>query len=213
MDMKDYINENYADIALLDCRIFREENCARAALQKVDETRRRKIEECNNPGERWLSLGAGLLGQFLLHRRGIESAALQFEPDGRPVVAGNAAFLSLSHSGFFAMAGLSSAPIGVDVELHQPGQMFIAEHFFTPDELQLMAGDADKLACFYRIWSRKECIIKRDGLRDLRELSIFEAENRGRFHDFPLDGYSCVCYVSGDIQPQLYILSREDLSI
>ena len=203
----------FADVVLLDCRIFQDEDCRLAAFQRVDPARQHKIEAYAAGSDRRLSLGAGLLAAYLLRTHGIDPARLSFASDGRPELTGEDAFLSLSHAGCFAMAGLSSHPIGVDIEEHQPRQMMIADHFFTPDERDCLARATDQTECFFRLWSRKECMLKRDGLADLRDISALRPQSGGTFLDFPLPGYSCVCYCNEIIRPTFHVLGRKELSL
>lgn len=199
----------YADIALLDCGSRLDPYSVPAMLELAGETRRQKIAAQETEQDRRLSLGAGLLARLLLLRRGIAPDSLSFDSDGRPTVPG--AFLSLSHGGRYAMAGLSSAPIGVDVEPHQPERLNIADHFFTAEERRQLEESPDRVACFFQIWSRKECLIKRDGLRDLRELPTELPAYRGLFHDISLPGNSCVSCVGKEITPRVEILDWERL--
>lgn len=199
----------YGDIALLDCGTFLDPRRIPAMLALVDETRRQKIAAQKTEQDRRLSLGAGLLAHLLLLNRGIAPNLLSFGPDGRPALPG--AFLSLSHGGGYAMAGLSSAPIGVDVEEHQPDRLHIADHFFTEAERRQLAESPDRLDCFFRVWSRKECVIKRNGLRDLRKLDTEHPECQGRFHDVSLPGHSCVYCLTEGITPQVEIFDWEML--
>ncbi|MCC8163770.1 MAG: 4'-phosphopantetheinyl transferase superfamily protein [Lachnospiraceae bacterium] len=203
------MKNNFTEVILLNCSPLRDPTFFYAALPIVDETRRNKIAACRSEEERCLSLGAGLLCHWLLKRTDISSEHLCFAADGRPVLADVPAYLSLSHSGCYAMAGISSSPIGVDVEIHRLESIPIAGHFFTPEEQKILSASDNQVACFSDIWCRKECMIKRDGLQDLRELSTLNPQNDACFYDFPLDGYSCVCYGSKNITPRFYPVSLE----
>ena len=208
---QNYKTNHYADVVLLDCRILRDPSCWSAAFQRVSPARRDKIADCTTGEDRRLSLGVGLLAAHILYARGIDPARLVFAPDGRPTILGGGAFLSLSHAGDFAMAGLSSAPIGVDLERHQPEQMVIADHFFTSDERASLACAPDQTTRFFQLWSRKECLIKRDGPADLRQISALAPPDGGVFYDFPLAGYSCVCYCTSSARPNFMVLDRGNL--
>ena len=39
----------------------------------------------------------------------------------------------------------------------------LARHCFSPAEQRAVAGDPDPMHAFYRVWSRKEAVIKADG--------------------------------------------------
>ena len=73
---------------------------------------------------------------------------------------------NLSHSGdrFIVALALSVDP-GVDVELIRPRRSLdrLARHCFSPAEQRAVADDPDPMHAFYRVWSRKEAVIKADG--------------------------------------------------
>ena len=73
---------------------------------------------------------------------------------------------NLSHSGdrFIVALALGLDP-GVDVELIRPRRSLdrLARHCFSPAEQRAVAGDPDPVHAFYRVWSRKEAVIKADG--------------------------------------------------
>lgn len=195
------MNDGTAEVILLDCDFLRSGAWFRALHARMDPVRRHKIDACPDGAQRRLSLGVGALARYLLARNGIPPSALSFAPDGRPVVGIPGAYLSLSHAGRYAMAGFSPRPIGVDVEEHNPEHLLIAGHFFTEAERQLLDRAEQPLDFFFRLWSRKECVVKRDGLADLRELSVLSGEVSGTFWEFPLPGYSCCAYTSCRVYP------------
>ena len=73
---------------------------------------------------------------------------------------------NLSHSGerFILALSLGMDP-GVDVELIRPRRSLalLARHCFSPAEQRAVAGDPDPMLAFYRVWARKEAVIKADG--------------------------------------------------
>ena len=73
---------------------------------------------------------------------------------------------NLTHSGdrFVVALALGLDP-GVDVELIRPRRSLdlLARHCFSPAERRAVAGDPDPMHAFYRVWSRKEAVIKADG--------------------------------------------------
>lgn len=199
-----YTKREKTEVYLLDCRPLKNRELFERLFHEQDEARKEKILRCRDEGERRLSLGGGCLLRFALEDRGIEPGKLSFGPDGAPKVEGAKAWISLSHSGDYAMAAVSPQPVAVDVEQWEPGRMYIAEHFFTEGEKAALAAAPSPCEEFHRIWSRKECLIKRDGLRDLRELDTF-APQEGTFHDFPLEGYSCICLCSEGQRTELRV--------
>ena len=75
---------------------------------------------------------------------------------------------NISHSGdIVCMAFVQEAPVGIDVEdiLSLPDLDQVASRFFSPGEqldLNKLSG-TEKVAAFYRCWTRKEAVIKACG--------------------------------------------------
>ena len=101
----------------------------------------------------------------------INPAAVQFEygPYGKPELAGdNSLRFNLSHSGDLAIVGLAKAsPVGVDVERIRPVHEVegVARRFFRPEEADavLARNGRERIRAFFRIWTRKESLLKLTG--------------------------------------------------
>ncbi|WP_198017151.1 4'-phosphopantetheinyl transferase family protein [Methylocapsa acidiphila] len=99
---------------------------------------------------------------------------------GKPRLAGDPApHFNVSHSGAFALIGISDRQIGVDIELMRDKveELDLARSFFSVDEHRFLAGLAQpaRRAGFYRIWTAKEAVLKALGLgiaNHLRDFSI-----------------------------------------
>ena len=119
--------------------------------------------------------------EFLVCRgalRQILGGALDIEPLAVPILEGPHGKPSLapgrrpeigfnvSHSGerFVVAAAVGMAP-GVDVERVRPRRNLpgLARRFFSPAEQEEVAAAPDPLQAFYRVWTRKEAVIKADG--------------------------------------------------
>lgn len=96
-------------------------------------------------------------------------AAIAFElgERGKPFLAGHPVEFNLSHSGDWGVVAIGRRPLGVDVERMKPIREFdlLVERYFSPDEQRQMAAfdPADRIAAFYRAWSRKEAFMKATG--------------------------------------------------
>lgn len=94
-------------------------------------------------------------------------------------------FFNLSHSGNLALCIVSSIiDIGVDVELRKPIQdvLDIAKLVCTEEEYKILLNDGEKnlQKNFYRIWTRKEALVKALGVGlscSLNCLSVTFLEN------------------------------------
>ena len=79
---------------------------------------------------------------------------------GKPLFAGLAdRWFSLSHSGGIALCALSSAPVGVDVELMRPRREGLPAYALSEAE---RAGFDGTWEAFYRLWTLKESWCKRE---------------------------------------------------
>jgi 4'-phosphopantetheinyl transferase len=114
---------------------------------------------------------------------------------GKPALFDTSSQLTfnLSHSRTVGLAAVGyGAPLGVDVEDVRPIEPGVAEHYFSApelSELSKLTGDA-WLSGFYRCWTRKEAILKAEGIGLHLALDSFdvglsaEAELRATRHRF-----------------------------
>lgn len=110
------------------------------------------------------------LRRILSRYLGIAPAAIEFEYGewGKPQLIDSKLHFNLSHSGEFAIVGISQAqPLGIDIEASEslPDLADIALLHFSPNEqadlFSLQPENQHK--GFYNCWTRKEAYIKADG--------------------------------------------------
>ena len=65
-----------------------------------------------------------------------ELPQLELSPRGKPLIPGQGRWLSLSHSGGYALCALSPFPVGVDIECIKPHRPGLPAFCFTPAELE-----------------------------------------------------------------------------
>jgi 4'-phosphopantetheinyl transferase len=97
---------------------------------------------------------------------------------GKPAVEGESGLhFSLSHSKTVAVVAVTrEGPVGVDVEDVRPIEEAVAATHFSPAEvvdLSTLRGE-DWLAGFYRCWTRKEAVLKAEGVGLHRALDGFD---------------------------------------
>jgi 4'-phosphopantetheinyl transferase len=97
---------------------------------------------------------------------------------GKPELPGETSLkFSLSHSKSIAVLAVDHAqPVGVDVEDVRPIEAEVADGHFSATELsdlRGLQGDA-WLTGFYRCWTRKEAILKAEGVGLSRALDSFD---------------------------------------
>lgn len=107
--------------------------------------------------------------RHILARYVLEPAAelsFDYAEHGKPSLTGaSAPAFNLSHSYQLALVAVSrSGRVGVDVEHHRSARQLerIAARFFAPVEHQVLIAipEGERLAAFYRTWTRKEAYLK-----------------------------------------------------
>jgi 4'-phosphopantetheinyl transferase len=105
-----------------------------------------------------------LLGPYT----GREPASLEIRTGahGKPELAGSGASFNLSHSGDLALlaVALGDLQLGIDVEESRPTRPLdrMADRFFSAAEASAyaMLPASERVASFYRLWTRKEAYLK-----------------------------------------------------
>lgn len=121
------------------------------------------------------TISRGGLRLILSKYLSISSKAIDFSYSkfGKPSIISSQntenVFFNLSHSGGLALCIVSSIlGVGVDVELRKPMQdvLDIAKLVCTEEEYQILLNDGEKnlQKNFYRIWTRKEALVKALGV-------------------------------------------------
>lgn len=104
-----------------------------------------------------------ILARYL--RRPAASLVFEVGPHGKPRLCGAGPSFNLSHAGGIALIAVTACvDVGVDVEQIAAGRatVDIARRFFSPAEQKALDAvpEAERTEAFYRIWSRKEAVIK-----------------------------------------------------
>ena len=142
------------------------------------------------------------LRRLLALELGIETPKklkIEFEEGGKPWLKGLPVHFSISSSGQFGLVAISvSRPIGVDIEIHNPKMASLDMHFLASEEINLLKAEQNDTANFFRIWARKESVIKAtgDGMSfPLKTISVLQdvvlVPEPARIQDLDVsDGYS-----------------------
>ncbi len=149
----------------------------RAARFKRDELARR------------FRAGRGILREILAAQLRVDPRSFHYELEerGKPFLPGSGLHFSLSDSGpLVAVAVTRMAPLGVDVERAHASRDFdsLMERVLSPRELAwcLEFTDGARVNAFYRIWTRKEALLKATGegiSRSLRAITVVGDGARG----------------------------------
>jgi len=85
------------------------------------------------------------------------------EPHGKPVIEGSPVHINLSHAGDTVLIGISSLPVGVDVESDRGGDsLALSRRFYSAAEAEWVSetGPTEAVDRFLRLWVRKEAVLK-----------------------------------------------------
>ena len=123
---------------------------------------------------------------------------LCFTDSSRPYFHSDLDFNTAHSDDVVICAGLKNGRIGIDIEKIKPLDINVFEHYFTSNEWRLINESENKLFAFYRLWTRKEALVKAIGTGVLEEFSKLEVINdwvetdecRFYFHEIPIsEGY------------------------
>jgi len=143
-----------------------------AALELLDDHERLRAARFRRERDRTAFVAAHAATRIVLGRcLNISPASVRFEygPRGKPglVDAANDLTFNLTHVEDRGMLSISVArAVGVDIESVRPIEVLdVARHFFSHDEVRALISTApdDRLAAFYRCWTRKESFLKARG--------------------------------------------------
>lgn len=170
----------------------RREVCLQEMQRFVSE--RRKLE--------WLSV------RVLLYSMLQEDKEIAYSPEGKPLMADNSSFISISHTkGYVAVILSYVHPVGIDIEQYGQRVHRVADRYIRSDEMVEMSDNTDMIfdesdkkrnqediTCnqgnkttwsFLLHWSAKETIFKRmeNADADLRKLRLnhFIPQEKGMF--------------------------------
>jgi 4'-phosphopantetheinyl transferase len=104
---------------------------------------------------------------------------------GRPFAVGCPWSFNLSHSGDVALIALSEAEVGVDVEQLRPLEdaASLARGVAGDDEIDHIVAEPDSTLAFFRMWVRKEAVVKAtgEGVGGARSYLVTDASPSGWF--------------------------------
>lgn len=205
-------------ILYMDVSAFEDAMLYEKGKALLSAERRAYIEKLKNPKAARLSLGAGVLLFFALqkcnHTEQLER--IQKGTHGKPYLEGIDFQFSLSHSGTYALCAYSDRNIGADLQQIKEKIPEKTKKILSKDEEIFLVKFAaqERTQLFYRLWARKESLIKWDGrgLRlPLQEISFVKngaltdtLEWEGKtlyFREYPKidENYAvCVCREAAD---------------
>ena len=156
---------------LLNIEILENEAINEKVNLLISQERKGKIDHMKSQKPARLSLGAGLLTHIALEKCGLTDKInnIEYGQHGKPYLPNSDFHFNLSHSGNHVVCVYSDEPVGVDLQRVKEDLPKHTKKILSDDEtLYLNSLEAhEQIVDFYRLWSRKESLIKWDG-RGLR---------------------------------------------
>ena len=114
-----------------------------------------------------------LLARAVKERWGLSPLPpLDRSSQGKPFFPGqNGLEFNLSHSGSMALCALSTAPVGVDIQVIRSWRPGLPERVCSPRELAWLEQGDNLWERFCRLWALKECLVKQQGTGLTRPIS------------------------------------------
>ncbi len=156
----------------------------------VSIQRRQKTDRLKQEADRVRSLLAGALLKYVLLQKGMDGEKeVQTGAMGKPFL--KEFEFNISHGGPFVALAFGKEPVGVDVEGGRPVSEKVAARFH-PEEVcwYEKLAPVEKEIQFYRIWTAKESVMKRDGrglAMNMASFSIFSDVLKKELHSVQLD--------------------------
>lgn len=158
-------------ILYMDVSVFEDVLLYEKGKTLLSAERRMYIEKLKNQKAARLSLGAGVLLFFALQKCNYteQLEKIKKTPLGKPYLKGIDFQFNLSHSGTYALCAYSNRNIGADLQQIKEKLPEKTEKILSKDETSFLTKftQPEQTQLFYRLWARKESLIKWDG-RGLR---------------------------------------------
>lgn len=141
----------------------------------MDEERRRRVNDIAGEDDRRRTVAGELLACRLLAQRlgcGEGEVPLRWDEMGKPTVDAVGVYVSVSHSGPYAVCAIADVPVGVDVEVvRSADEKFMRRVCSEAEMAYIRVGDDGDCARFWEIWTAKEALFKLTGKGPLLALS------------------------------------------
>ncbi len=147
----------------------------RRVTAMMDGTRRRRAADIAGEDDRKRTVAGELLARRMLAARlgcGEADVPLVWDEDGKPTVMASGVYLSVSHSGAWAVCVTADVPVGVDVEAVRSVQEKFMRRVCSDAEMAyLRPGEDGDCRRFWETWTAKESLFKLTGKGPLLRLS------------------------------------------
>lgn len=168
----------YLNTDVLEGEVF---NKAYSNLKSAE--RKAKIDRLEFIEDKKLSLGVGIIAERLLENENATIDELTFDDSDRPCIKNNRFYISLSHSGNYAVGVKSYSPVGIDVEKIKSIKKDVMAKYFTEEERLEVKQSKNG---FFEIWTKKESYIKMLG-KSVLEMANFDVTKANGFDFFTVN--------------------------
>ncbi len=118
-----------------------------------------------------LSLGAEILLSYGMVECDISEYNIITTDTGKPCIQDSNIQFNLSHSGKYATAAFSDNAIGIDIEAVRNIDLKLAKRCFSESERKHLESCGEPELEFFKIWTRKESLLKASGIGISTKLS------------------------------------------
>ncbi|NLO47455.1 MAG: 4'-phosphopantetheinyl transferase superfamily protein [Clostridiales bacterium] len=135
------------------------------AYAMMDSIKRDRVDRMRFEEDKKRSVAGDYLARCLISRRFSvvpESVALTSSASGKPVVLGPKTFISISHSGDYALCALSEKPVGADIEKLKKSDERVIRRVCSDAEIRYITEKNTDFR-FFQLWTLKEAYAKARG--------------------------------------------------
>ena len=155
-----------------------DEETYRAAYAQLEPVRRKHIDGLAVEDDRKRSVAAELLARrALAEKLGCDSARvpIKHDEDDKPYLESGEWYVSLSHSGQYAVCAVGEKPLGVDVEVIRTAEEKFMRRVCSEREFDYVRPyEEGGFLRFWECWTAKEALFKLTGKGPLLKLSRYE---------------------------------------
>lgn len=141
------------------------------AYKNLSNSEKDHIDSLLRQKDKKRSLFARVLLKNLLAEENIPYVSIELAENKKPFLSGSNCFISLSHSGNFAVCAVSERAVGIDIEQIKPVKTALVKRVCTKEEEDYVfekatkrediITDPDTLERFFRVWTAKEACFKK----------------------------------------------------
>ena len=155
-----------------------DEETYQGAFALLDEVRKKHVMDLAAENDRKRTVAAEWLARTVLGEKlgcAPEEVPVKHDEDDKPYLEGNRFYISLSHSGAYAVCAVGTKPLGVDVEVLRTAEEKFMRRVCSEREFAYVRPyEVGGFVRFWECWTAKEALFKLTGKGPLLKLSRYE---------------------------------------